>query len=213
MFCYQNKLLFPISTSHQKIKNSIDLLLLIKENKSHYEYIKDFDRFMFHKIKKQKQKYFCKSCLRCFSGKIVLKEHKEDCLSIKAAQSVRIEKRAIEFKNYFKEISVPFKFYADFESNLKSVEKYKGFYSKKYQDHIPSSFAYKFVCVDDKFRKSFVVFRGENASFKFIESILKQYEYCKKVMKKKSNFNQVTLVGYVKNSLTMTMKKLEIIVT
>ena len=134
-------------------------------------------------------------------------------MSIKAAQSVRIEKRAIEFKNYFKEISVPFKFYADFESNLKSVEKYKGSYSKKYQDHIHSSFAYKFVCVDDKFRKLFVVFRGENASFKFIESILKEYEYCKKVMKKKSNFNQVTLVGYVKNSLTMAIKKLGIIVT
>ena len=134
-------------------------------------------------------------------------------MSIKAAQSVRIEKRAIEFKNYFKEISVPFKFYADFESNLKTVERYKGSYSKKYQDHIPSSFAYKFVCVDDKFCKSFVVFRGENASFKFIESILKEYEYCKKVMKKKSNFNQVTLVGYVKNSLTMAIKKLGIIVT
>ena len=189
------------------------MLLLIKENKSHYEYIKDFDRFMFHKTKKQKQKYFCKSCLRCFSGKIVLTEHKEDCLSINAAQSARLEKRAIEFKNYFKEISAPFKFYADFESNLKTVERYKGSYSKKYQDHIPSSFAYKFVCVDDKFCKSFVVFRGENASFKFIESILKEYEYCKKVMKKKSNFNQVTLVGYVKNSLTMAIKKLEIIVT
>ena len=32
-------------------------------------------------------------------------------------------------------------------------------------------------------------------------------------MKNKNNFNQVTLAGFVKNSLMMTMKKLEIIVT
>ena len=30
----------------------------------------------------------------------------------------------IELKNYFKQIPVPFKIYADFECNLKSVESY-----------------------------------------------------------------------------------------
>ena len=59
--------------------------------------------------------------------------------------------------------------------------------SKKYQNHIPCSFAYKLVCVDDKFSKLIIVFRGENAAFKFIEAILKEYEYCKKVMKKHFN--------------------------
>ena len=29
----------------------MDLLLLIDDDKSHYVYIKDFDRFMFHKTK------------------------------------------------------------------------------------------------------------------------------------------------------------------
>ena len=56
--------------------------------------------------------------------------HKEDCLSINGAQSVRLEKGTIEFKNYFKQIPVSFKIYADFEYNLKSVETYDGFYSK-----------------------------------------------------------------------------------
>ena len=54
---------------------------------------------------------------------------------------VRYEKRTIEFKNYFTEIPVPFKISADFEYNLESVESYEGSYSKKYQDHIPCSFA------------------------------------------------------------------------
>ena len=67
----------------------------------------------------------------------------------------------------------------DFECNLKSVESYQGSYSTKYQDHIPCSFAYKLVCVDDEFSKSIVVFRGENTAFKFAEAILQVYQYCK----------------------------------
>ena len=118
-------------------------------------------------------------------------EHKEVCLSINGAQSVRLEKGTIEFKNYFKQIPVPFKIYADFECNLKSVESYEGSYSKKYQDHIPCSFAYKLVCVDDEFSTSIVVFRGKNVAFKFIEAILKEHEYCKKVMKKHFNKNLI----------------------
>ena len=105
----------------------------------------------------------------------MLTEHKEVCLSINGWQSVILEKGRIEFKNYFKEIPVPLKMYADFECNLKSVEGYESSYSKKYQDHIPGSFAYKLVCVDDKFTKPIVVFRGENAAYEFIKAILKEY--------------------------------------
>ena len=65
-----------INVFFQKIKNSIDLLLVIDENKSHYVHIKDFDRFMFHKTKNKNKRYFCKSCLQGFSNKNVLTEHK-----------------------------------------------------------------------------------------------------------------------------------------
>ena len=53
----------------------MDLLLLTDENKSHYVYIKDFDRFMLHKTKNKNKKYFCKSCLQCFSSRKVLTKH------------------------------------------------------------------------------------------------------------------------------------------
>ena len=131
---------------------------------------------MFYKTKNKNKNYFRKICLQCFSSKNVLTEHKEVCLGINGAQSVRLEKRKIEFKNYFKQVPVPFKIYVDFECNLNSVESYESSYSKKYQDHIACSFAYKLVCVDDKFSKPIVVFRGENAAFKFFEAILKEYE-------------------------------------
>ena len=131
---------------------------------------------MFYKTKNENKKYFRKICLQCFSSKNKLTEHKEVCLSINGAQSVRLEKGKIEFKNYFKQVPVPFKIYVDFECNLNSVESYESSYSKKYQDHITCSFACKLVCVDDKFSKPIVVFRGENTAFRFFEAILKEYE-------------------------------------
>ena len=184
MFCYENRLTFPIYVSDQKFENSMDLLLVTDGDKSHYVFIKDFDRFMFYKTKNKNKKCFCKSCLQFFSSKNVLAEHKLVCLGINGAQFVRLEKGTIESKNYFKQIPVPFKLiYADFECNLKSAESYEISYSKKYQDHVPCSFAYKLVCVDDEFTKPIVVFRDENAAYEFIKSVLKEYQYCTKVMK------------------------------
>ena len=109
MFGYENRLVFPICISDQKFKDSIDLLLFIDNDKSHYAYIKDFNRFMFHKTKNKNKKWFCKSCLQCFSSENVLIKHKENCLSIHGKQSVKLEKGIIKFENYLKQISVPFK--------------------------------------------------------------------------------------------------------
>ena len=105
-------------------------MLIIDDDKLNYVYIKDFDIFMFHKTKNKNKNYFCKSCLQWFSSKNVLTEYKESCLNINGAQSVRLKKGTTEFKNYFKQIPVPFKIYADFECKLQIVESYKGSYSK-----------------------------------------------------------------------------------
>ena len=51
MFGYGNGLVFQIYVSDQKSEDSMDFLLLIDDGKSHHVYIKDFDRFMFHKTK------------------------------------------------------------------------------------------------------------------------------------------------------------------
>ena len=169
----------------------MNLLLLIDNDKSHYVYIKDFNRFIFHKTKNKNKKWFCKSCLQCFSSQNVLTKHKGDCLSINGKQSVKLEEGITEFENYFKQIPVSFKFYADFECNLKSAESYEGSYTKKYQDHVPYSFAYKFVCIGNKFSKPTVVFRGKSTAYKSIKAILEEYKYFKKVMKKYFNKNLI----------------------
>ena len=99
----------------------MDLLLLIDDDKSHYVYIKDFNTFMFQKTKNKNKKWFCKSCLQCFSSEKVMINHKEDCLSIKRKQSVDVGEGIIEFKNYSRKLPVLFKIYADFECNLQNA--------------------------------------------------------------------------------------------
>ena len=67
---------------------------------------------MFHKTKNKNKKWFCKSCLQCFSSENVLIKHKENCLSINCKHSVKL---GTEPEIYFKQIPVPFKIYANFE--------------------------------------------------------------------------------------------------
>ena len=107
--CNENKLVFPIDISDQKYQNSMDLLLVIDGNKSHYVYVKDFDRFMFHKTENKNKKYFCKSCLQCFISKNVSQNIKKFVWALMVQQSARLEKQTIEFKNYFRQIPVSFK--------------------------------------------------------------------------------------------------------
>ena len=130
MFRYENGLAFPIYISDQQFEDSVDFLLLIDDDKSHYVYIKDFHRFLFHKTKNKNKRWFCRSCLQCFSSENVLIKHKENCLSINGKQSEKLEKEIIEFVNYFKQIPVLFKIYADFECNLRGFERYQSSYTK-----------------------------------------------------------------------------------
>ena len=82
VFGYENRLVFPIYISDQKFEDSMDLLLLIDDDKSHYVYIKDFNTFMFHKAKNKNKKWFCKSCLQCFCSENVSIKHKEHGLMV-----------------------------------------------------------------------------------------------------------------------------------
>ena len=50
-----------------------------------------------------------------------MQEHKKVCLKINGKQSIKLKSGSIKFKNYFKQLAVPFKIYTDFESVLKGV--------------------------------------------------------------------------------------------
>ena len=136
---------------------------------------------MFNKTKHKNKKHFCRYYLQCFSSKRVLVEHKETCLKINGKQTAKLRSGLIKSKNHFKQFALPFKIYADFECNAKGVkesyENNNASYTKKHQDHICDSFAYKVVCIDDKLSKPIVLYRSKNAVYKFIDAILEEYYY------------------------------------
>ena len=92
-------------------------------------------------------------------------------------------------------------------------------YLEKHQDHIPYSFAQKFFCINDKFRKSVVLCRSKSVVNQFIEAFFEEYDYFKKVIKDifkknlsclqkmKEEFRQIINVGYIKNYLLKNIKK------
>ena len=107
---------------------------------------------------------------------------------------MKLKSGSISFKNHFKQLPVTFKIYANFECLLKGVEsrdKNNGSYTVKYQDHISCNFAYKVVCTDNKFSKRVVLYRGKNATYRFIVAILKKYDYFKRMIKKHFNKNPI----------------------
>ena len=72
VFCYENGLAYPVYVSDQKFEDSLDSLLISDENKSHYMYIKDFNRFMRIKTKNKIKILSCKCCLQCLRSEKVL---------------------------------------------------------------------------------------------------------------------------------------------
>ena len=51
----------------------------------------------------------------------VLQLHKGNFLKIDIKRSLKLKSGSIKFKNNFKQLSVPFKIYADFECDLKKI--------------------------------------------------------------------------------------------
>ena len=102
-------------------------------------------------------------------------EHKEVCLMLNGKQNIKLRSGSIKFQNYFKQLAVSFKIYADFEPVLKGIQEDGGSnasFTKKYQEHIPCSFAYKVVCIDDRFSKSVVILQRKKMQS---TSLLKQF--------------------------------------
>ena len=108
MCCHEHNLTYPVYLADQSFHNCMDLFLITDENKSHYVYIKDFNRFVCNKTKNKSKNYFYKCCLQYFSSEKVLIKHKENCLIINGKQNVKLGKGSICFKNYFKQLPALF---------------------------------------------------------------------------------------------------------
>ena len=186
VFGYENKV-FPLYVSKKSNEQVLNVLLISSEEKSHYVFIKDFNRLMYPRTKHQHKKHFCMLCLQNFTTKEILNSCREKCLLINDIQSVKYETGTIKFKNFDKQILITIKIYADSECLLKRININKGEYTKLYQKHIPNSIGAKLVCINNNFTLPTKIFIFSNSIKEFIESIFEQQKYCNKIINKHFN--------------------------
>ena len=198
MFGYEKGQPFPIHISKETFKDQMNLLLITKDEKKHY----DFNAFMYNQSKHKEKKHFCVFFLQCFSSESVLVKHANNCLTINRSQAINMPKQddnILKFNNFHKQLPVPFVIYADFEAITKRYkvckqseemkkDKDRRSYAEAYQTHEDCGYGCKVVCwYKKKYSKPIQTYRGENAVYKFMEKMLEEVEYCKAVVKKRFN--------------------------
>ena len=195
VFGYEEKQPYPIYVSKEKNEDCLNLLLITENENKHYVLIKDFHKFMYNQTKQKERKHFCMHCLQCFSSERVLTNHKENCIQVNGTQAIKMptkDNNILKFNNFHKQLPVPFVIYADFEAIIEKIHGCQRHddksYTEAYQKHTDCGYGYKVVCCyDDKYTKPEKIYRGEKAVYKFMEAMLEEVKYCKKVKKKEFN--------------------------
>ena len=195
VFGYENKQPYPIFVSKEKYDRQMNLLLMTENDNKHYVLIKDFNSFMYKQTKHKERKHFCMHCLQCFSSEEVLSTHKDNCIQVNGTQAIKMpdkDNNILKFNNFHKQQPVPFVIYADFEAITEKISSCQPnnnkSYTEAYQKHTDCGYGYKIVCCyDDEYSKPAKTYRGKKAVYKFMEAMLEEVKYCKKVMKKEFN--------------------------
>ena len=141
--------IYPFRMAGKDCKNTIDLFLIKEDGKSHYSLVNNFHRL----IRSQKTKskdgkiFICKRCFSHFTKEELLDKHIKYCSNNKAAIIKMPPKNTmLHFKNYYKQLPVPFVVYADFECFTKPMKSCcpnpKDSYNYNYQKHEPSGFCF-----------------------------------------------------------------------
>ena len=141
--------IYPLRMADRDCKNTIDLFLYEEDGNSHYTLIKDFNRL----IKSQKTKskdgkiFICKKCFTHYTKEELLDKHIKYCSNNQTAIVKMPEPNTmLHFKNYHKQLPIPFVVYADFECFTKPMNSCspnpKESYNYNYQKHEPSGFCF-----------------------------------------------------------------------
>ena len=120
----ENKKFYPLRMAEKDCLNTIDLFFFEQDGVSHYSLIKNFTRLINSQITASKNGsiFICKKCFSHFTKNELLQKHIEYC-SNNETVSVKMPKQdtMLFFKNYEKQLPVPFVVYADFECFTKPM--------------------------------------------------------------------------------------------
>ena len=142
-----NKKFYPLRMAEKDCLNTIDLFFYEQDGASHYSLIKSFTRLVESQITSSKSGsfYICKKCFTHFTKYELLQKHITYCSSNETV-SVKMppQNTMLGFKNYHKQLPIPFVVYADFECFTKPLHNCspnpEDSYTYNYQKHEPSGF-------------------------------------------------------------------------
>ena len=150
-----NKKIYPLRMAEKDCQNTIDLFFYEEDGVSHYSLIKNFTGLVKTQITSSKNGtvFICKKCFTHYTKYELLQKHILYC-SNNETVSVRMPTRntMLCFKNYQKQLPIPFVLYADFECFTKSMNtccpnpEYS--YNYNYQKHEPSGFCFYIKGID-----------------------------------------------------------------
>ena len=157
VFSVDNMIIYPLRTAERDCKNTIDLFLIEEDGNSHYTLIKNFHAL----IRSQKTKsndgktFICKKCFCHFTKEELLEKHIKYCSNNETVAVKMPEPNTmLYFKNYHKQLPIPFVVYADFECFTKPMNTCspnpKESYNYNYQKHEPSGFCFYVKGIVDK---------------------------------------------------------------
>ena len=145
----ENKKFYPLRMANRNPQETIDLFLYEEDGKYHYSLIKHFSRLFRSQITSRTngQIFICKKCFTHFSKEELFQKHIEYC-STNETVAVKMPPRntMLHFKNYYKQLPIPFVVYADFECFTKPMNTCcpnpEDSYTYNYQKHEPSGFCF-----------------------------------------------------------------------
>ena len=149
VFSIDGNTIYPLREVSKDSNKTIDLFYYEEDGKGHYSLIKNFSRLVRSQITTRTNEpiHICKRCFSHFTTSELLEKHIQYCYSNKTA-FVKMPKPGsyLHFKNYYKQLPIPFVVYADFECITSTMSSCcpnpEGSYNYNYQKHEPSGFCF-----------------------------------------------------------------------
>lgn len=143
---------------------------------SHYCYIKNLAKLIVSQCNSDEHKiWVCDRCLHYFYSEIKLEKHTIDCesknkcrISLPKKNSMQ---RWISFKNFNRQLPIPFIVYADIESLLQPTSNENILPPGAYQKHTAICIGYYFHCLHDPKRSVYKTYSGSDCIAWFVNEL------------------------------------------
>ena len=170
----------------------INLMLTKQGENSHYSYVKRLTALLYDQNRHNESKHFFERCLHGYKTIDLLESHKPECKGLlKSPTRTEMPKEGenkMAFKNFYKQMKSPYVVYADFECVLKKIATCEPDSKKsltvKTEKHEPCGFSYVIVRSDGQSFGPYT-YRGEDAVYKFLKSLLGHEEKMREDMTNK----------------------------